>query len=576
MSQDAQVACTQWLQALACYTDGSAPPLAPVNQAAFDSLVPYLKQTVVYYDATAAQHDVTEYLRRRLPCAMGSYILTNTKMMHEAFGFDAPLYRSMAAPPPMLGVFTRVPVLVAGKYVDLSIYHMIAPDLCSYADGTPTADLRALLESAGSSVNSDDLLYAAARKHAEAWYLAFAAAREHGFKKLSDVLVGGGAFIPEDWSESFKVKVHDTALYLIGYGAQTFAFPEIELVPPPARVPLSDLEGWRDVLHINAWCHSSFLGNGNQVDNTLDGAWGRSAPIAPFAWPPSNPWLSMRAVDAIPQTPPVRPKDRLCGKPPQQLRRVSSSEGSMSRTSARAPLPAQPLAKQLVSLFGDAARTAFAAYINNKHGNDFDERRLQNGIRVKDIDVVQLLLPKTNAVSGLSAKEAGKGGIAIFVAGAEKGAQHTRSLLHLHVRRMERGEGHADTLLQHAQRHLACPLSATAAACQTWFATLTLIRNGFFASMVLFTADMMKPGEGTTGKSQMLSLWWSPTDSPADHRLFLATALEKQLLRRTPRSLGYAEELKKIYNALYGGAEAAAEPAEAAEPAAEPEQAGPP
>lgn len=263
--------------------------------------------------------------------------------MREAFGFDAPLYRSMSAPPPMLGVFTRVPVQIAEHKVDLSIYHMIAPDLCAYADGTPTADLRALIETAGGAVNSDDLLYAAARKHAEAWYLAFAAAREHGFKKLSDVLVGGGAFIPEDWSESFKVKVHGTALYLIGYGAQTFAFPEIELVPPPARVPLHDLEGWRDVLHLNAWCHSSFLGNGNRVDNSLDGGWGRSTPIAPFAWPPSNPWMSLCAVGNMPQTPAARPKDRLCGKPPQQLRRMRSSEGASG-----AP-PRQPLRKTHLS-----------------------------------------------------------------------------------------------------------------------------------------------------------------------------------------------------------------------------------
>ena len=201
MSQDAQAACTQWLRALACYTNASAPPLAPDSQATFDALIPYLRQTVVFYDASAAGDVVEKYLRERLPCAMGRHILTDKTKMREAFGFDAPLYRSMAAPPPMLGVFTRVPVQVAEDNVELSIYHMIAPDFCAYADGTPTADLRALLETAGKAVNSDELLYAAARRHAAAWYLAFAAAHEHGFSKLSDVLVGGGAFIPEEWSD---------------------------------------------------------------------------------------------------------------------------------------------------------------------------------------------------------------------------------------------------------------------------------------------------------------------------------------------------------------------------------------
>ena len=150
-----EAACTQWLRALACYTSGSAPPLAPDSQAAFDALIPYLRQTVVFYDASAAGDVVEEYLRQRLPCAMGMHILTDTTKMREAFGFDAPLYRSMAAPPPMLGVFTRVPVQQAEHNVELSIYHMIAPDLCAYADGTPTADLRALIDTAGSDVNSD-------------------------------------------------------------------------------------------------------------------------------------------------------------------------------------------------------------------------------------------------------------------------------------------------------------------------------------------------------------------------------------------------------------------------------------
>jgi len=334
MTKQAEDACAQWLKARECYTDGSTPPLAPTTPAAFDALVPYMKQTIVYHEAKATAVVVRKYLLERLPCAMGRYILTDTEKMRSAFGFDAPLYRSMTTPPPMLGVLTCVPVQVAaGQQVDLSIYHMIAPDLCAYADGSPTADLRALIDTAGSTVHSDDLLYAAARVHATAWYLAFAAAQEHGFAKLSDVLVGGGAFIPEEWSDSFKVKVHDTALYLIGYGAADFAFPEVELVPPPERVPLRDPLGWSDVLHVNAWCHSSFLGNGNRVDGTLDGAWGRSTPIAPFAWPPANPWITLRAVSGIPQTPRVRPRDRRCGKPPQRLRSAASSgTSSSSRT----------------------------------------------------------------------------------------------------------------------------------------------------------------------------------------------------------------------------------------------------
>ena len=72
-------ACAEWLQALACYTGGSAPPLAPDSQAAFDALVPYLRLTVVYYDATAVKEVVEKYLHQRLPCAKTRIADNHTK-----------------------------------------------------------------------------------------------------------------------------------------------------------------------------------------------------------------------------------------------------------------------------------------------------------------------------------------------------------------------------------------------------------------------------------------------------------------------------------------------------------------
>lgn len=316
----ASPACARWSRALSCYTNGADPPLAPVTWEAFQKLVPYMMQTKAYYDETADATLVCKYMRERLPCAMGQHIFTDVRAFRAAFGFDAPLYRSMSSAPPALGVFTRVPVRVGHDEVVLSIYHMVGPDLCAYADGSPTADLRTLIQMAGGAAKHDELLYAAARMHATMWYLAFAAAHEHGFTKLADVMVGGGAFLPTEWQDFFKTKIHNTAMYLIGYGSAEFAFPEVELVAPPERVPLDTADGWRDVLHVNAWCHSSFLGNGNRVDNTLDGAWGRCAPIAPLAWPLANPYIALRPVSDMPQLPLKRPTDRLCGKPPSALR----------------------------------------------------------------------------------------------------------------------------------------------------------------------------------------------------------------------------------------------------------------
>ena len=178
--------------------------------------------------------------------------------------------------------------------------------------------MAALNKASKGELDTSSLLYQAARMHAVHWHLAFTAAHEHGFTKLSNVLVGGGAFVPESWHDSFKTRVHDVALYLLGYHQNDFPFPDVTLVPPPLVPQSLRRSDWTDVLHVNAWCHSSFVGNGNRQDDTLDGAWGRLGCAAPLAWPLTNPWLRTRPVD-VPSTPEDRPDDRLCGRPAETL-----------------------------------------------------------------------------------------------------------------------------------------------------------------------------------------------------------------------------------------------------------------
>lgn len=317
-------AFANWRLAHGNYTEGSAPPDAALDEKGFGQLETNMKKTTVYYDNCEPLGCVMKYMTDRYPCAMGRHILTNTKGMRAIFGISEPWYRTCQGYPPAAGVLTFAPLLLGGTRRSVYVYHMIAPDISHFEDGNPTPDLRALHEACGVEVAMDPskLMFELARRHARIWYLAFQAARDHGFSKLSDVLVGGGAFIPEDWQESFRVKVHDTAMYLLGYHLPTFPFSDIELVEPPDRVPdtlHANPDKWLDVLHVNAWCHSSFVGNGNKQDDTLDGAWGITGPMAPLAWPYTNPWIQFRAV-CIPDVQETRPKDRMCGKPPATLR----------------------------------------------------------------------------------------------------------------------------------------------------------------------------------------------------------------------------------------------------------------
>lgn len=308
-----------WKKALAAYTQGSEPPIKYDSREDFDTLVTYMQKSVAYHDAKAMPGSVLRYCVERYPCAMGDTILTDRDRMREDFGISAPYYRTLLAqegPPPLVaGVLTYSPLRIGPdeSFVDGYVFHMIGPDLLTYIDGSPTADLRELLCVVGDPTDQCRLFYAAAVMHARIWYICFKAAHDHGLTKVEDVLVGGGSFVPEEWHDSFKTRVHDTALYLLGYGTDKFHFPGVELVPPP-RVPKQVVHDPK-MLHVNAWCHSSFVGNGNAQDCTLDGAWGCLGPMAPLAWPLTNPWLQLRSVE-VPEFPAQRPQDRACGKPP--------------------------------------------------------------------------------------------------------------------------------------------------------------------------------------------------------------------------------------------------------------------
>lgn len=343
LPSDMDGACDNWLMVRTFYTHGSVPPRAPKTREEFATLRPYLNSAVAYHFSKDSSWRVLQHLAYRYPCAMGGTVLTNRIGMRDQFGIRGPAYTTMPPvgttsqrltgtaestvplPPPVMGVLARAPVRVTSDVVvELTVYHMIAPDLVPHADGSPTPDRAAL--GCSNEFCEQAFLYAAAKRHACIWYLAFQAAYDNGFTKLSDVHVGGGAFFPVEWSEYFRTKVHDTAFFLLGYHTAAFPFPTVRLVSPPTQVP-RDLRDYvhEGVLHVNAWCHSSFVGNGNAVDNTLDGAWGCTGPWAPLAWPLTNPWLRLRAVDAdalLETFPTKRPTDRLCGKPPDALLRA--------------------------------------------------------------------------------------------------------------------------------------------------------------------------------------------------------------------------------------------------------------
>lgn len=53
---------------------------------------------------------------------------------------------------------------------------------------------------------------------------------------------------------------------------------------------------YSNTLFMNAWDPWSFVGNGNYMDNSLDGYYGRESNLALLCWPLTNPYIIMKSL----------------------------------------------------------------------------------------------------------------------------------------------------------------------------------------------------------------------------------------------------------------------------------------
>ena len=62
-------------------------------------------------------------------------------------------------------------------------------------------------------------------------------------------------------------------------------------------VPDCIFENPMKALYVNAWDPWSFVGNGNYLDDSLDGYWGRSSDMALRCWSGTNKHIKIEALE---------------------------------------------------------------------------------------------------------------------------------------------------------------------------------------------------------------------------------------------------------------------------------------
>eukprot|EP00929_Paragymnodinium_shiwhaense_P021774 TRINITY_DN1410_c0_g2_i1.p1 TRINITY_DN1410_c0_g2~~TRINITY_DN1410_c0_g2_i1.p1 ORF type:complete len:466 (-),score=87.23 TRINITY_DN1410_c0_g2_i1:271-1668(-) len=124
------------------------------------------------------------------------------------------------------------------------------------------------------------------------WRYAFECARWYDYKRIFVADVGGGAFAtllnrnPETQYNRLKEEAMKRVRPM---------YPNIEVQPlgfiPDMLFKDEMKDKLKDSLFVNAWDPWSMVGNGNAMDNSLDGFFGRCSAMAVLCWPLLNPYI---------------------------------------------------------------------------------------------------------------------------------------------------------------------------------------------------------------------------------------------------------------------------------------------
>ena len=240
----------------------------------------------VFYHANDNLEDVKRLLSEREPCNIGMKRLYYNKHLREEFGYEHGAYRDSTTEKlmPNIAVYTKATVKLEKGYEKIHVINLIG--------------------AAFDHPYQPDFIYfhnkpieAVITFYRRMWSLALEALCETGCKNLQIYNVGGGAFAGP-FSATFTTDIFEPAIQPLlplfeKYGKRVFGYDwerhRFNGGLIPGCLTGADLE---TTLFVNAWDPWSLIGNGNERDNSLDGAWGRVSNMAILGWLPTNPSMT--------------------------------------------------------------------------------------------------------------------------------------------------------------------------------------------------------------------------------------------------------------------------------------------
>lgn len=237
--------------------------------------------TQVFYHKNDSLEDVKQLMLEREPCNIGMRRLYDADALQKTFGYKYGAYNETS---PNLAVYCHADVQSPeGTFLKVHVLNVIGCAL----DSPRQPDVQRF------STKERVIGF-----YKQMWSLVLEAAKHLGLPRICLYNIGGGAFagpygreFPDIFEAAFLPLVPEFAaagIQILGYDTQTRRFTG-------GRIPDCLFTGEHNLsqtLFLNAWDPWSLIGNGNDMDNSLDGYWGRSSNLSVLGWLHTNPSMT--------------------------------------------------------------------------------------------------------------------------------------------------------------------------------------------------------------------------------------------------------------------------------------------
>jgi hypothetical protein len=275
----------------------------------------YAPTVEVYYDPTNSALDVVKKLvTEREPVNIGMFRAYDENMMAKTFGWSqgyyGRFYLQEGVVAPNVGIYCQTPVQVKpGVFKDVHIYNAIGyafdttdqPDYLYFVKGDNQHQLPARYEQVFSAIYT-----CAESKGLQTVVMSLIGANNFAIEYSDADGHGPAHFQQTVWAPALRramSRFPDITTKLMGTNPSTRKNLDLADIVDIGRFPANvNLVEITTTLFVNAWDPWSFVGNGNERDNSLDGFMGRCTVMALLCWPKTNPCLTYVPTNAVPLT----------------------------------------------------------------------------------------------------------------------------------------------------------------------------------------------------------------------------------------------------------------------------------